>query len=403
MKGWVGIDIAKDTFTVTYLAADQEQERVQGPQTYSLTQQGWQRFRHDLDAFASDVEQVAIALESSGPYTRLPLAHLLELPYPVYLLNPTLVRRFRQSLSLRPVKTDNIDASAIARFLRHMHPRLTPVSPSPELHLLTREYETISQHIAQLKTRIKQQIHILFPELPRHVSLFSQTILRLLLAFPSASAIAQADPAHVETLLTSSRGRKLPLSPHDLQALARSSLGIDLPVHTTLLQSLIRRLLALLEEQQHLRQAIEDHFRDQEAFHHLAAIPGMGLITTATLLAEIQNVTRFPTAKHLVAYAGLDPSLHQSGRYQGASRLSKRGNPHLRRILFLLARTLIRTTQRFAQAYHHHRQKGRSHREALVIVSRKILVVFYTLLKRNIPFQDLPPSTTPLPTPTNSC
>ena len=158
------------------------------------------------------------------------------------------------------------------------------------------------------------------------------------------------------------------------------------------MQSLIRRLLFLEAERKRLEQAILAYIQrlHQDAFRQLQQIPGMGPITTATLLAEIGDISRFPSAKHLVAYAGLDPSVHQSGRYRGRSRLSKRGSPHLRRILFLIAQHLVRTTRRFATAYHHYRQKGRSYKETLVIVARKILVVFYALLSRSVPFKDLP-------------
>jgi transposase len=111
---------------------------------------------------------------------------------------------------------------------------------------------------------------------------------------------------------------------------------------------------------------------------------------TATFLAELGPLRRFPKAKSLVARIGVDPSVQESGRYRGTSRLSKRGNRHLRRILYLIAQKLTCTTERFRQAYAHYRQQGRSHREALVIVARKILITFYAILSRHQPFQDLP-------------
>ena len=82
--------------------------------------------------------------------------------------------------------------------------------------------------------------------------------------------------------------------------------------------------------------------------------------------------------------------MHESGRYRGRSPFSKRGNRHLRRILYLIAQQLSHTTERFRQAYAHCRQQGRSHREALLIVARNILMTFYVILSRGQPFQDVP-------------
>ncbi|NPA26615.1 MAG: IS110 family transposase, partial [Chloroflexi bacterium] len=83
-------------------------------------------------------------------------------------------------------------------------------------------------------------------------------------------------------------------------------------------------------------------------------------------------------------------TLYQSGKYAGRRRLSKRGSPLLRHVLYLMASSLKRYTQRFAQAYAYYRQQGRAARETLVILARKTLTMLYHLLSRLIPFQDIP-------------
>jgi len=395
MKGYIGIDLAKETFTATFLATDDQGQEQQDTLTFRVTKEGWQAFRQELEGFASPLEQLLIGIESSGPYTALLLAHLLSLSHPVYVLNPTLIRRFRQSQSLRPLKTDPVDAQVIARFLQQAPSLPEPVSQVQEIALLAREYEAISQEIAALKNRIRQHVHVLFPELPRQAHLFSQAILNLLQAYPCAQTIAQAPEEALATILQpKGRGRTPSLTAQRLRQLARDSFGVPNPARQPLLQSQIRRLRFLQSEQERLERQLLDLVRgwQEQAYTTLRSIKGMGNITTATFLAETGPLPRFPGAKSLVAYAGLDPSVHESGRYRGRSRLSKRGNRHLRRILYIIAQSLVRTTQRFKQAYLHCRQRGRSHREALVIVARKVAVTFYTILTRGQPFQDIPTS-----------
>jgi transposase len=392
MKGYIGIDLSLDNFTATFLASDQGQER-QTTLAFPVSKEGWQSFCQELELFRATCKQVLIGLESSGPYTALILAHLLSLPHPVYVLNPNLIRHFRQSQSLRPLKTDPVDANTIARFLQQASSLPQPVSEVQEIALLAREYEALSQEIAALKNRIRQHVHVLFPELAKNVHLFSQAILRLLQACPSAKAIAQAPQETLAAILQpKGHGRAPSITAQRLRQLAQNSFGIPNPARQALLQSQIRRLLFLLDERKRLEGQLLELVQSwqEQAFNALRSIKGMGNITTATFLAELGPLPRFPKAKSLVAYAGLDPSVHESGRYRGTSRLSKRGNRHLRRILRLIAQKLTCTTERFRQAYAHYRQQGRSHREALVIVARKILITFYAILSRHQPFQDLP-------------
>lgn len=391
MKAYIGIDLAQETFTATFLATDDQGQERCLTKTFAVTSRGWQAFCQELASFTASSQQTLIGLESSGPYTVLLLAHLLSLPCPVYVLNPTLIRRFRQAQSMRPLKTDPADAHAIARFLQQAPSLPTPASQVDEIGLLAREYEAISQEIAALKNSIRQHVHVLFPELGKHTHLFSQAMLNLLQAYPSAQAVAQAPQESLTTLLQAKgRGRTPSLTPNQLHHLAQSSFGIPNPPREHVLQSQIRRLRFLQGEQQNLENQLLHLVQgwQEQAFKTLHSIKGMGNITTATFLAEAGPLCRFPSAKSLVAYAGLDPSVHQSGRYRGRSRLSKRGNRYLRRILYLIAQQLTRTTQRFRQAYAHCRQRGRSHREALVIVARKILVTFYLILSRGQPFHD---------------
>jgi transposase len=96
-----------------------------------------------------------------------------------------------------------------------------------------------------------------------------------------------------------------------------------------------------------LQQAVRQHH--PQAWRLLQTIPGIGPRLAALFLALTGPLDRFPDRKALIAYAGLDVTLHQSGRFAGRCRLSKRGDPLLRHVLYLIAAALKRYTRRFAR------------------------------------------------------
>jgi len=379
----VGIDVSKDSFTLAILS----------PQDGSLSTHTLS-FRHeDLVRLPSLLSSPCrIAVESSGPYSTLLMGNLSRLGFKPLLINPLRIKRFSSSLSLRLTKTDPIDARTIALFLASGQ----NTTPSPDLKRqslaeLSRQVEALSQSIASLKNRIRQLLHTLFPELPRYINPFSKSALHLLLAFPSAQALSRAtEEAIAQALKRVKRGRRPSLSPHRLKELARQSIGLSDPAREALLQSLIRQLLLLEEEKRLLSQELVRHARElaPQAWEILLTIPGMGELSAATLIAEIGDISRFPGAKQLVAYAGLDPSVYESGKIRRRSRISKRGNPHLRRILFILAQHVVRRTQTFSTYFRRLRRKGKAYRQAMVAVAHKLLRVIYALLTKGSPFQD---------------
>jgi len=113
-----------------------------------------------------------------------------------------------------------------------------------------------------------------------------------------------------------------------------------------------------------------------ETFHLLQTIPGIGPYTAASIIGEIQDITRFPKAKHLIAYAGLDTKIRQSGdALNSTGRLTKRGSSYLRGSLFIGASVARQHDAQFRALYDKKRAEGRTYKEATVVVARKLLLV----------------------------
>jgi hypothetical protein len=155
-QGFIGLDVAKDTFTAAFRVVDALSGAIQQShlETFSYDLPGWQRFLATWDTFQADFWWVG--LEASGPYSALLEAHLLRSPRPhlsLHRLSPLQVRDFARARSRRRAKTDRLDAYTIALFLRQ---QLTVQAlPAPLQHYTPlRALAHLDPHLAQELTRI---------------------------------------------------------------------------------------------------------------------------------------------------------------------------------------------------------------------------------------------------------
>ena len=386
----VGIDLAKDSFAV---AAYRTNGNLLATANFALSCKGLNDLLTFLQRQGSFPEGFAIALEASGPYTLPLLSWLLSHGLRTYLLNPLLIYRFRRAQSLRNTKTDDIDARTIALYLLQTRELPEPVQAIDDTSALAQEYEELSQKIAQTKTQIRQLVHGLFPELASYPGLFSRYLLNMLLAFPSAHALRQVDPLTLQETSTqacAATGKAPTLSWQQLRRMARNSVGVRSPAREQVLQSKIRQLCSLLEERDRIRQTLIQTLqkRDPLAWKSITSVSGIGDTTSALFLAQIRSIHRFENAKQLAAFAGIDPTLHQSGQYTAPAHISKRGSPHLRRTLFLMAQSAIRYSTTFRQYFQSLRERGKAYRVAVIATAHKLLRVLFALLKKRSTFRE---------------
>lgn len=119
----------------------------------------------------------------------------------------------------------------------------------------------------------------------------------------------------------------------------------------------------------------------------LESIPGIGETIATTLVAEIGDIENFKSAKALVAYAGIDPKVKQSGKgLKHNTRLTKRGSPYLRQALFQAAAVARQHDPELKAYYEKKRSEGKRYKEATVATSRKLLYRVYAVLKRQTPY-----------------
>lgn len=119
----------------------------------------------------------------------------------------------------------------------------------------------------------------------------------------------------------------------------------------------------------------------------LVSLPGVGPTIATTLITEIGDVARFPSGKALVAYAGLDPRVKQSGMsMKRNTSLTKRGSPYLRKALYIAAYIAKRHDSELGAYFEKKRNEGKQYKEAVVATSRKLLYRIYAVWKRGTPY-----------------
>ena len=119
----------------------------------------------------------------------------------------------------------------------------------------------------------------------------------------------------------------------------------------------------------------------------LMSIPGVGFITAMIMVAEIEDISRFPSYRHLASYAGLVPCLDASADKQRMGHITKQGSPHLRTALVEAAQAAVRTKSRL-NLYFRRRIVRSGYRKAVVATAHKIIQYAYFILRDQQPYRE---------------
>jgi transposase len=378
--------VAKRKHAIALL--DERGQPVQRPFTIENTRAG---FDHLLQILAQLHGPVLIGLEATGHYWWALYEDLTHHEYPVVVLNALQVHAFRKS-GVRKVKSDRTDASWIAEFLRFSQP--VPAQPTMAVFLQLKEVSRFRYHLSdQIGDCKRKLLSILDRVFPEYETLFSSVFLtssrQLLAKAASAQELATVDLAELTELLkTTSRSRFGRTKAETVQTVAQQSVGVRFLADAAQLE--VRCLLAqidLLEEQRGQVDEALAQLMDQVP-QHLTTIPGVGPTTGAALLAEIGEVQRFESPEKLVAYAGIDATVYQTGQFEARQmHMSKRGSPYLRHALWQAAAMAIQHDDELRAYYDRKRQDGKSHGTALGAVCRKLITRIYIVLKENRPYE----------------
>jgi len=387
-----GIDISKDSFTV----AMKNETFIIKDKSFTMNKQGFDNFDNLIKDFKGDS---LIGMESTGIYHNNLFDFLNNKGYNSVIVNPYMVHQFFKFTSNKPTKTDQKDARTICEFVELKKDELTQAKQQEkderdQVKYLVREKEEITYRIAQTKTEIRRILSLIFPEIEKETGLFSQGLRTLLLEFSSAYSIrslSKKDFIKKAIRLTSkAQGRDTILTPVKIYELAISSIAEkQYPFYEEMLKMKIKRLESFLEEKECITKLIDNEASKSfsKEIEILTSIPGIGRESAIYLMAELVDIKRFAEWKKLIGFCGLDPVIKQSGKFRAQCKISKRGNTHARRIIWIMGGSVKRSCPYFRDYYLKKRAEGKSYKEGVIATSTKLLRVIYALLSKERNFQ----------------
>ena len=382
---YVGIDIAKLNHFASALSSDGEV--LIEPFKFTNDSDGFFMLLSKLSSF--DKNNIVIGLESTAHYGNNLLMFLVPKGYKVCLINPIQTAVLRKN-NIRKTKTDKVDTYIIAKALMMNDFRYVTLQDIGLIQLknLGRVRLKLVKQRTRLKIQLTSYVDQVFPELQYFFKsgIHHKGCYALLKEAPSPEAIASMHLTHLTHLLkTNSRGHFKKETALELRVLAQKSVGNgDKSLSIQIAQS-IEQIELLDSQLKRTEQEISDIITSLDSV--IMTIPGIGAVNGGMILGEIGDIKRFSSPSKLLAFAGLDPSVYQSGNFRAKrTRMSKRGSRAFRYALMNAAHNVVKNNATFKAYYDKKRDEGRSHYNALGHCAGKLVRVIHKMLTDDITF-----------------
>lgn len=383
---YVGIDIAKLNHFASAISSD-GQVLIE-PFQFSNDADGFQLLTSKLESFGDD--SIIIGLESTAHYGDNLIRYLVASSYKVCVINPIVTSNMRKN-NIRKTKTDKVDTFVIAKTLmmQQTHRFVSFYDLDlMDLKALGRFRQKTIKQRTRLKIQLTSYVDQVFPELQYFFKsgLHQKSVYALLKEAPSPKLIASMHMTHLAHLLEiTSHGHFKKEQAKELRVLAQKSVGAD----DTALSLQITHTISQIELLDSQLQSVESEMTEIMKFHDsvIMTIPGIGYINGGMILGEIGDIHRFKSPKQLLAFAGLDPTVYQSGNFQAKrTRMSKRGSRVLRFALINAAHNVVKNNATFKAYYDAKKADGRSHYNALGHCAGKLVRIIFKMLTDEVEF-----------------
>jgi len=384
----VGVDIAKGSHEACVLA--QDGTVVQKAFNFKNDSEGFVKLLSVLESVSKNKSDFVLGMEATGHYWLNLYCKLVDNGFIVHVVNPVQSDALR-NLYIRKTKTDKVDAKIIADLIRFG--RFSEIALATadivSLRELTRQRFYLVDSTSDTKRKVISLVDKVFPEYQGIFSdMFGVTSLELLARYTTPDDLVNVSTARLATFLTKvSKGRFGQKKALEIKQLAKGSFGSA--IFNTSSAFAIRQYLEQIELLEKQISELDKYIAETLKLipQTLTTIPGIGLTIAASLVAEIGDISRFDSPDKLAAFAGIDPTVKQSGQFTGDKvRMSKRGSPYLRRTLYLAAVACNLHNDAMRALYLKKRAEGKHHNIALSVISRKLVNIIFNLLKTQKPY-----------------
>jgi len=403
-----GIDVGKRFSEMAILSPQNEvYARIRiNHDSYTNFERAFELLKKTEKEFAA---KPVVVMESTGHYHKILFHSLTKVGYEVSIINPIQSDSIK-NIGVRKVKNDKVDARKIALLYRFDQLKTTNI-PDEDidcLRSLCRHYYKLSDQLTSYKNRllgIVDQLFLSFTDVFKDVA--SVTALAILEKYPTPEDILKADSEELISLIRQTSRKNLKWATNKYELLCSKAhkfnpLSINSIANTAMLTANISMIKTLTQSLEGALDAIhklleQDSAKNMPALsltiELLCSIPGIGLLTAATIVAEVGDFSAFLKPGKLAAYFGIDPSVKQSGQFEGTeNKMSKRGSRLLRRVIFTTALANVRKKRNGKEhnpvLYEYYRKKcaSKPKKVALGAVMHKLIAIIFAVLRDRKPF-----------------
>ena len=385
---YIGIDIAKKNHEASII--DSSGKSLSKSISFPNSTKGIEKFNNFIAEFGVTTNNCIIGMEATGHYWISLFSYIVDLGFTCYVINPIQSDAFRK-MYVRQTKNDSVDSFIIAQIMRFGEFSISNFSDENTFALrnLTRYRFALVDECSDWKRKLIAILDQVFPE---YSSLFSNIYgvasKELLSKYPLPEDMLSIPAEELGNLLYEcSKGRLGINKAEEIQSRARESFGIKFAKRSFSFQiKQIISQISFLEEQ--LKEIeIEISYLLEDICPIITTITGIGSVLGASIVSEIGNISRFERANQLVAYAGLDTRVKQSGDFSATNtKLSKRGSPYLRRSIWLAATVAAFKDPALSIYYQGLRARGKAHGTAIGAVARKLTNIIFAVLRDQKPY-----------------
>ena len=386
---YVGIDVASQKHDC-FIMRDTGEVFSKKAFTIKNDIEGYKKLHNSINHFVESTKDsnVRIGLESTGHYSKNVLLYLIKQGYQTTLINPILTNMDRKASSVRKTKNDKIDAEAICKFLDKNRLNFKPYTllsyHIDALKSLTRQrFSLVKQQTAQ-KLIFQRLINVIFPEFPGlFSSVYAESVLNILYAYPTPKKLARAHITSIDKLLH----HRSSVTATKIIEVAKISIGQSEEYLGFELKHTIDMIRFYESQIEIYNNQIEHELFQTDYGKIITSIPGVGIITGAMIVSEVGDIDNFQTPHQLLAFAGLDPTVYESGNFESShNKPSKRGSKYLRWAIHQVSSGIWKWDNTFKEYYDKKIKEGKHHYVAIGHIDKKLVRVIFSLLKNKKSF-----------------
>lgn len=333
-----------------------------------------------------NLDEIVVGFESTGPYAE-PLFHFLrKKSVRLVQVNPVHTKRVKELEGNSPNKTDKKDPKVIADVisLGHALTLVVPEGAAAQLRRLTLARERTIKSRTIMINQLQDLIFVIFPEFSQIMkNMKTKSAKYLIKNYPTPDSIVNLGLSDLTVILKRlSRGRLGQKRAETLFNAAKTSVGIREGRESILIE--IEHFISEIEQKDQfvndLEHQMENHLNEIPYSRNILSVKGLSTITVAGLIGEVGDFKKFDTIPEITKLAGLDLYEISSGKHRGRHRISKRGRPLMRKLLFFASINAVKSGGIMHETYKQMLDRGMIKMKALVAVSRKLLRIILALV-----------------------